>query len=138
MELDVKYYGRDQIFQVTAQNGYPLLAGRSEGQVKAFRPMELLLAGLVSCSGVDILEILKKQRQVFESYHVHIEGIREEGKVPSLFETIQLIFSFEGDLNPEKVKRAVDLSMEKYCSVSRILSETANIKYEIKINNRLI
>ena len=136
MEINLKYYGRDLIFQADSENGSPILVGQTlDDRIKTFRPMELLLISLASCSSIDIVRILKKQKQDLKDYHVNVIGLRGETKIPSIFETITLIFSFDGEVSPEKAKKAVSLSLEKYCSVSKIIEETANIEYQIVVNN---
>ncbi len=99
----------------------------------AFRPMQLLLAGIGSCSTIDIVDILKKQRQPLQHITVSIEGEREADKVPSLFQTIHLHYKVFGNLEENKVRQAVQLSMEKYCSVAKTLEKTAQITYSFEI-----
>ncbi len=106
----------------------------SGGKDSGYRPMEILLAAIGGCSSIDVIDILKKQREPLEGLHVEINGEREPGKVPSLFKEIDLHFTLDGDLNEGKVKRAVDLSLEKYCSVAKMLEKTANITYSFTIN----
>lgn len=103
------------------------------GENKGFRPMQLLLAGLGSCSSIDIVGILKKQKQPLENLQVVVDGEREKDKVPSLFRDIHVHFILKGDLDEKKVKRAVDLSMKTYCSVTRILEKTAKVTYSFEI-----
>jgi len=103
------------------------------GQNKGLRPMQLLLAGLGSCSTMDIVSILNKQKQPLEDIQVVVDGEREQGKVPSLFEDIHVHFILTGNLDENKAKRAIDLSMQTYCSVSRILEKTASITYSHEI-----
>ena len=104
------------------------------GQNLGFRPMQLMLAGIGSCSSMDIISILQKQKQTIENFEVEVNGEREKGKVPSLFETIHVHFKVSGDLDEDKVKRAIDLSMNKYCSVAKILEKTARISYTFEVN----
>lgn len=99
----------------------------------AFRPMQLLLAGIGSCSMIDIVDILKKQRQSLQHIEVSVEGEREKEKVPSLFETIHLHYVLHGEIEENKAKQAVQLSMEKYCSVAKTLEKTAQITYSFEI-----
>lgn len=99
------------------------------------RPMQMLLMGLGGCSGIDIISILKKQRQPVESLSMSIDGEREAGKEPSLWKNIVIVFTLKGSIDPEKAKRACALSMEKYCSVAATLYNAGcNIKWEVKIN----
>lgn len=111
-------------------DGAPKIGGHSDG----VRPMELLLMGIAACSSMDVLSILRKMKQEVKEYSVEVQGSREQDKIPSLFETIHVSFSFDGDLTDDKVRRAIDLSMKKYCSVTAILEKTAKISYSFTIN----
>lgn len=108
------------------------------GMNKGMRPMQLLLSGLGGCAGIDVVMILKKQKQEFSSFKINIDGRREEGKEPSLFEKILVEFNLRGKIDADKLKRAVELSMDKYCSVAKTLEKTANIQYRIILNDTLI
>ena len=103
------------------------------GHDQGARPMELVLMGLGGCSGIDVISILKKQRQELKSFDISIEAEREQDKIPSMFKTIHLTFKLSGNLAEEKVKRAIELSVEKYCSVSAMLEKTAKITYSYQI-----
>jgi putative redox protein len=85
------------------------------------RPMQVLLMGLGGCSGIDIVSILKKQRQSVEGFSMKIEGDRFAGKLPSLWEKIHIVFELKGNIDPEKARKACELSVEKYCSVAETL-----------------
>jgi len=112
-------------------DGPPSLGGESKG----LRPMQLLLAGIGGCSIMDIVSILNKQKQQLDDIRILIDGTREKDKTPSLFENIHVHFILKGPLDEKKVKRAVDLSMNTYCSVSKIIEKTARITYSYEINN---
>lgn len=103
------------------------------GENKGFRPMQLLLASLGSCSSIDIISILKKQKQPLEDIRIVVDGERQKDTIPSLFEKIHVHFVLKGKLDDKKVKRAVDLSMKTYCSVTRTLEKTASITYSYEI-----
>ena len=114
-----------------AIDGSPEIGGKDLG----FRPMQMLLAGLGGCSGIDIVNILKKQRQQLDEFDIEIDGQREVGVEPSLFKDIHVIFKLKGpNLDENKVKKAVELSMDKYCSVAKTLESSAKITYEFQIN----
>jgi putative redox protein len=99
------------------------------------RPMQLLLMGLGGCSAIDVINILKKQRQVIEGFAIEIDASRFKDVEPSLFENIRIDFKLEGEnLSDKKVLRAVNLSMEKYCSVTAILEKTAKIEFNAYLN----
>ena len=99
-------------------DGPPEKGGRNTGP----RPMELLLMGLGSCSSFDVIGILQKARQNVVDCHVEIEAERADA-VPALFTSIHLHFVIKGyDIKEAQVKRAVELSAEKYCSASIMLA----------------
>jgi putative redox protein len=112
----------------------PALGGENKGA----RPMEMLLMALGGCSAIDIINILNKQRSNEFELEIEINGQRQTGKEPSPFEMIDILFIFNGKLEIEKVKRAVNLSVEKYCSVAKTLEKTAQINYRIKLNNQML
>lgn len=101
-----------------------------------FSPMQLLLAGIGGCSAIDIIGILEKQRQDLKGLSVEIEGDKQSRGTFSEFTTVHLNFIFTGDLDERKVERAIDLSLNKYCSVSKALEKTSKIisSYEIISN----
>jgi putative redox protein len=125
-------------FEAKDTNGHIITIDTSPetgGENFGVRPMQLLLMGLGGCSGIDILSILKKQRQNVTGFRMRIEGEREPGKDPSLWKNIELIFEFEGDVDRDKAEKACALSMEKYCSVSETLKRAgATLKWKIVIN----
>ncbi len=110
-------------------DGAPEIGGRNLGT----RPMEMVLIGLGGCTAMDVLSILKKQRQTVESCVIDIEAERSE-QVPKVFTKIHLHFTVTGrDLKESQVKRAINLSAEKYCSVSAMLEKTAQISHDYTV-----
>ncbi len=106
------------------------------GDASGFRPMQSLLAALAGCSSVDVISILKKQKQNLKNLDIEIDGNREEGKEPSLWKSIHVIFKITGEVDPQKGFRAVDLSMKKYCSVAETLRLAgATITYDVFVND---
>lgn len=100
------------------------------------RPMQMLLMGLGGCSGIDIVSILKKQRQTVVDFSMTINGEREKGKEPSLWESVHITFRLKGDIDPDKAKKACELSMDKYCSVAATLRPGhTRITWEVRIND---
>jgi putative redox protein len=110
-------------------------ATEAGGNGQGFRPMQLLLAGLGGCSGIDVISILKKQKQPLVDIAITVTGEREKGVVPSLFTETHVHFLLTGDLDEEKVRKAVSLSVEKYCSVARTLEKTARVTHSFEIVN---
>ena len=102
------------------------------------RPMQLLLIGLGGCSGVDVLSILKKQKQTVEELVMTIKGERAN-TVPSPWKTVHVVFDFKGNLEGSKCWRACSLSIEKYCSVAETLRLAgATITWEVNVNQMTI
>ncbi|MBO6523721.1 MAG: OsmC family protein [Balneolaceae bacterium] len=104
------------------------------GENLGFRPMQMLLVALGSCASMDVLSILQKQKQVIDSYSVYVDGERESDTIPSLFTDIHVRFEFQGPIDEKKVKRAIELSMGTYCSVTKMLEKTANITSSFILN----
>ena len=125
-------------FEAMDSNGHTIKIDTSPetgGENFGVRPMQLLLMGLGGCSGIDILSILKKQRQNVTDFRMRIEGEREPGKDPSLWKKIVLVFEFSGEVDKEKAEKACALSMEKYCSVSETLKRAgAILSWKVVIN----
>lgn len=97
-------------------------------------PMQLLLAAAGGCSMIDIVGILEKQRQPLEDIRVDVDGDRQKVKTYSEYKTVHLHFKLKGDLDPSKVERAITLSVEKYCSVSKALEPKSVITHSFEIN----
>ena len=136
--MKIEIQRKDGLYHMQAKNdtgniveidGAPAIGGTNQG----FRPMQLLLAAVGGCSTIDIVNILNKQKQVVEDIRISVEGEREPNVEPSLFRDIHVHFTLKGNLPDEKVKRAVDLSMGKYCSVAKTLEKTAKITYSYTI-----
>lgn len=96
-------------------------------------PMELVILGLIGCTGVDVVSILKKMRQPLESCEVEAVSERAEDH-PRVYTRIRVTYTLRGDLDPKKVERAVELSEQTFCSVSAMLRGTTEITSEIRIN----
>jgi len=105
------------------------------GQNKGMRPMQLLLAAVGGCSSIDVILILKKQKQIIRKFQVEVDGEREKIEDYSLFKDICLHFKMEGEIDPVKAEKAIQLSLDKYCSVSKTLEPTARITYKLTIEN---
>lgn len=107
-------------------DGSPDIGGHNLGA----RPMEMVLMGLGGCSSIDVLMILQKSRQDVRSCRVEISAERAE-QDPKVFSEIHLQFFVSGkDLDPRRVAHAIQLSADKYCSVSIMLAKTAKITHD--------
>ncbi|MES2396515.1 MAG: OsmC family protein [Bacteroidota bacterium] len=138
MRIELKQLDDAFHFEAVSETGNIALMDAGEnigGSNKGVRPMQMLLMGLGGCSAIDIVMILKKQRQVISDFQITIDGEREEDKEPSLWKTIQIHFKLKGEIDKEKAERAVQLSMDKYCSVSKTLEIAgASITYKVSVN----
>jgi putative redox protein len=125
-------------FQATDENGHSIKmdsSPESGGEDFGVRPMQTLLMGLGGCSAIDVISILKKQRQEVVDYKMTISGEREKGKEPSLWKSINVEFHLYGNIDADKASRAVDLSINKYCSVAAtLMGAGAEIKTRVFVH----
>lgn len=130
----------DDAFNMEAvdEGGHTVLMDSSKengGNDNGIRPMQMLLMGLGGCSAIDVAMILKKQRQELTDFRIEIDGEREKGKEPSIWEKVHVIFHLSGDIDPDKAARAVELSMTKYCSVAETLRRAGgDLTWETRVN----
>ncbi len=103
------------------------------GQNLAARPMEMMLVGMGGCSAFDVVHTLKKSRQPIEHCEVELRAKRADA-VPAVFTNIHLHFDITGsNLDHRRVKRAIELSVEKYCSVIMMLRDSVDITYDYDV-----
>lgn len=105
------------------------------GHNQGARPMEMLLMGLGGCTAIDVILILKKQRQQIDDLKITVEGerVKIEGTEMSPFRKINIHFAFKGVIDKEKAERAIKLSMEKYCSATAQFSPSAEITHSFEV-----
>ena len=104
------------------------------GEGKGVRPMQALLMSLAGCSSIDVVSLLKKMRQPLEDMRVEVNGERVDA-VPAVFDKIHLQFFLKGKLDEAKVAKAIGMSVEKYCSVARMLDKAAEITWGFEIES---
>jgi putative redox protein len=125
-------------FEATDEQGHTLKmdsSPESGGQNFGVRPMQTLLMALGGCSAIDVLTILKKQRQDVKEYKMVINGEREAGKEPSLWQDIDVEFHLWGEIDEDKANKAVELSVGKYCSVAATLVKAgADLRWKVVIH----
>lgn len=102
------------------------------GEGKGVRPMEGILMSLGSCSAIDVVLILKKMKQDLQDIKIEVKGERRE-EIPRIFTSIHVHYVLTGAIDPDKAERAVQLSMEKYCSVTKMLENMVDITYSVAI-----
>ncbi len=97
-------------------------------------PMQTVAMALGACSAIDVVNMLRKARQDLAGFDVDVEYERAKDRIPAVFTDLHVHYSLEGDVDPDKARRAVELSITKYCSVSKMLSETATITFSFSVN----
>lgn len=108
------------------------------GQNAGIRPMELVLVALGGCTGIDVVSILNKMRVPFTALRIETEGQRQS-EHPQVYERVVVRYYVEApDDGLDKIKRAVHLSQEKYCSVSAMVAKTAVVRAEVYLNEALV
>ncbi len=110
-------------------DGAPDIGGHNKG----LRPMQMVLAALGSCSAIDVIYMLRKLRQQLDDIQVIVTAEREKDKTPSLFTDIHVHYLLSGPVQEKKAERAVNLSMEKLCSVKKLLEPTAKITWSWEV-----
>jgi putative redox protein len=102
------------------------------GDGKGPRPKPLLLFSLAGCTGMDVVSLLKKMRVDFEDFKIQVSGELTD-EHPKYYHKIHLTYQFKGkNINASKVEKAVNLSQDKYCGVSHMLKQAAEITWDIK------
>lgn len=132
MQSEIKWID-DLTFMAESNSGHSVVlsaGAENGGRDTCFRPMELLLMGLGGCASIDVVSILKKARQDIVDCSAKVEGVRHDG-VPAYFIKAHVSFTVTGrNLNEKQVRRAVDMSFDKYCSVAFNLRETVDITWD--------
>ncbi|MDO4763223.1 MAG: OsmC family protein [Flavobacteriaceae bacterium] len=137
MKITLNRLDDNFLFECKNENGQKILLNNiREEKNNGVSPMEAVLMSLAGCSGIDLVHILKKQRQNITHFSSEVEGERVEVGDAKPFKSILVKFFVEGEIEEEKAKRAVKLSFEKYCSVSKMLESSVEIKYEISVNGK--
>lgn len=123
-------------FTGTAGHGAPVVIDASPdngGLGAGPTPMEDLLLALAGCTGMDVVSILRKKRIALEDLRIDVSGERAVNH-PRIFTSIHLHYTLRGaGLSAESARKAVELSLDKYCSVAGMLKQTAKITYDIHI-----
>lgn len=137
MEINLSRKSGKFNFEAINENGFKVELDAKPaigGEGKGFRPMETLLVGLGGCSGIDIVNVLTKQKEPLDDIKINIKATRKDEEMPPIFDVIDIHFDLYGNLSVPKVERAIQMTFDKYCSVSNILgrSATINFTYAIK------
>jgi putative redox protein len=123
------FVGQSASGHAVVMDGPPDIGGQNLG----VRPMEMVLLGLGGCTAVDVIMMLQKSKQDVRDCHIEVSAERADS-VPKVYTKIHVHYIVKGkDLNEAKVERAVNLSSEKYCSVSKMLEQAAEVTHDFEI-----
>lgn len=137
MTINIKRIDNDFLMEATNDTGNTLLMDATEGvggHEKGFRPMQMMLAAVGACSAIDIISILKKQRQEIEGFEVVVDADKQHVESYSVYKTIDIHFKIKGKVDIEKAEKAAQLSHDKYCSVSKALEYSSEIRFKVSVN----
>ena len=135
-EVSVKWVD-DLTFSAHTGSGHTMVIAGGGGPDKPSAgpsPMEMLLVGAAGCTGIDVVNILKRQRQPLEHLVVNVSGERATDP-PQIYTKIIVEYVVTGAVDEKKLERAIQLSEEKYCSASAMLGAVAEITSTFRFNN---
>ncbi len=126
---NMSFVGETESGHSVVMDGPPESGGRNLG----VRPMEMVLLGMGGCTAFDVVLILKRQRQEISDCYVELSSERAE-EAPKVFTKIHVHYVVKGkNLDDKKVARAVDMTAEKYCSVSIMLAQSVDVTHDYEI-----
>ena len=139
MEVLLNRIDQDFHFEAKGSSPIPVHIDAAEGiggHNAGARPMELLLMCLGGCTAIDVILILKKQRQIVEDFQIRVQGDREkiEGTEKTPFRLINIQFELKGQIDGAKALKAIQMSMDKYCSATAQLEPSATITHTLLLN----
>jgi putative redox protein len=140
MKIILNRINNDYLFECTNSLGNKILldnTSQSE-ETNGVSPMETILMAVAGCSAIDMVSILKKQRQEIIQFSAEVVGERIQVDEAKPFKTIMVFFRLEGNIDPKKAERAAALSFEKYCSVSKTLEPNVTVNYEVFVNGEKV
>jgi len=138
MNVTLKRLNDAVLFEGMNDEGNTLILDGSPeigGEGKGMRPTEALLTSIAACSSIDVVVLLKKMRQQLDDIQVKVTSERAQDQVPKIFTKINLHFILTGDIDEKKAAKAVQLSAEKYCTVSKMVDKVAKVTFDFEIVN---
>jgi putative redox protein len=141
LAMEVRFLGSKHVglrhegglrFVAATGSGHEIVMDNATGDTGA-RPTELVLAAIAGCTAMDVVEILAKKRQAVTGYRTEVSGEQRELS-PNVFLEIDVLHIVEGDVDTEAVRRSVELSATKYCTVSaQIATGSCRIHHRYRI-----
>lgn len=138
MKAILKWTGGMEFTASSENNTVTMDAKAPLGQAKAMTPKELVASGLAGCTAMDVIALLKKHKQVFDTFEISTEVTPSNSGHPIVFKEVLLTFKVTGNVEPAVLIESVQLSQTKYCGVSAMLSKAVPINYEILLNGESI
>lgn len=132
MQTALVRWAGEQKFMAMSPSGHAMVIDSDRESNKAPGPMELLLMALGACTATDVVVVLQKKRQKLESLEVICSGERAAAP-PAVWTKLEVLYRLRGELEESAVKHAIELSEEKYCSVSAMLRKTATLSWRYEI-----
>ncbi|HZV71258.1 MAG TPA: OsmC family protein [Saprospiraceae bacterium] len=136
MKIYLKRSNDAVLFEVSNERGHKVMVegGKSVGgNDTAPYPTELFMMSHAACTAVDVIDLLKKMRQPIQHLEIELDGQRAQDQLPKLFTSIHLHYKLYGDIKPAKAEKAISLSVEKYCTVSKMIDHIAKITHSFEI-----
>ena len=136
MKIHLKRVNDSVRFEATNARGHSVLIEGSKnigGEDEAPSPTELLVMSQAACTAIDIVELLKKMRQPLLHLEIDSEAERAQDMVPKLITHIHLHYKVYGDVDPAKAEKAISMSIDKYCTVSKMIDGIAKITHSFEI-----
>ncbi len=137
MRINIKRHTAPYHFVATGTRGREIHMDEppeSGGTDQGVSPMQMLIMSMGGCSGIDIAMILEKSRQKIESFDMELDAERPPNTVGQPYDKIHAHYILTGEIDPGKARRAVRLSITKYCGASRTLEATAEITASVSVN----
>ena len=135
MKITLNRKNDDFLFECTNEQGNSIMLDNTTlPGSKGVSPMQAVLMAVAGCSGIDVVSILKKQRQEITNFSAEVEGERVQVDEAKPFKNIMVKFFLEGNIDPKKAQKAAELSFEKYCSVSKTIEPNVEVNYEVFVN----
>jgi putative redox protein len=136
MSVEINAVWNKEMGFIANIDGYDITVDASEevgGHNLGPRPKKLLLIALAGCSGMDVVSILKKMRVEVDDFTINVNAVAQN-EHPKKFTKMDIVYKFKGkDLDIEKIKKAVNLSIDKYCSVIAVLKDSIKLNFDIQI-----
>lgn len=135
MKITLERINDEYLFEAQNAAGNTILIDNtSQEGARGVSPMETVLMAVAACSGIDVVSILKKQKQNLTHFAAEVEGERVQVDQAKPFKAIKVHFLLEGEVDPQKGYKAAQLSFDKYCSVSKTLEPAVEVTFSVSVN----